>query len=559
MSFNRQPVGKGASVASFEDILIEDGKLSASRVEEARQRAEATFTPLITVLLSEPGLDQEPVLRAYARMHGMEYVDLRQCEIAQAVLRRFSAKLAAHYRVMPIRETGHRLTIAVSDPADLQVIEDIETAFGVQVDRVLARARDIAEALQRYYGVGADTVERILAERTVEDERPDTESESLDEVSQTMDASVVRLVNQLLSDAIRDRATDLHFERHRNGVVVRRRIDGVLYDTPTAQRMQSLYASIISRIKLMAGLNIVERRLPQDGRARVTIENRNFDLRISIVPSMYGEDVVVRILPSTMLYNLEELGFAPEHVARLQTFIDAPHGILFVTGPTGSGKSTTLYACLSRLNTRERKIITIEDPVEYELPGITQTQMNPKIGLTFATALRSMLRHDPDVMMVGEVRDRETAEIAVQTAMTGHLVLSTLHTNDAAGGAARLIDMGIDPYLITSTVQAFMAQRLVRTICENCRISYTREDGKTRYRGSGCHACNQSGYRGRIAICEFLPLEGDIHSMILERASAREIRRQADEMGFGTLRADGMSKVEAGLTTEEELLRVTLA
>jgi len=268
--------------------------------------------------------------------------------------------------------------------------------------------------------------------------------------------------------------------------------------------------------------------------------------------------VVIRILPSRMLYHLEDLGFDEPHVARLQSYISAPYGILFVTGPTGSGKSTTLYACLSRLNKRERKIITIEDPVEYELMGITQTQVNPRIGLTFATALRSMLRHDPDVMMVGEVRDKETAEIAVQTAMTGHLVLSTLHTNDAAGGAARLIDMGIDPYLITSTVQAFMAQRLVRTICEGCRESYELE-GRALYRGVGCHACKQTGYRGRIAICEFLPIDGVVSRMILARSSAQEIREQANQMGLPTLREDGLRKVGAGLTTEEELMRVTLA
>ncbi len=543
----------------FEDVLLQDGVLSAAELAAAQKEAEHAFQPLVRVLLADSRVSDAAVLRAYGQAFGMAYVELRQQEIAPAVLRRVRAKQAEHYRVMPIADTGQRITIAVSDPVDLQVVEDIETAFGVQVERVLATRADIHEALQRYYGVGADTVEQILADRVEEVHPEREEEEALDVDSQTMDASVVRLVNQLLSDAIRDRATDLHFERHRRGVVVRRRIDGVLYDTSTAERMQSLYASIVSRIKLMAGLNIVERRLPQDGRARVTIKHRSFDLRVSIVPSMHGEDVVVRILPSTMLYNLEELGFSVEHVARLQSLIEAPHGILFVTGPTGSGKSTTLYACLSRLNTRERKIITIEDPVEYELPGITQTQMNPEIGLTFATALRSMLRHDPDVMMVGEVRDRETAEIAVQTAMTGHLVLSTLHTNDAAGGAARLIDMGIDPYLITSTVQAFMAQRLVRTICENCRETVTREDGRIRYEGKGCQACNQSGYRGRVAICEFLPLEGRLRDMILARASAHDIRQAASEMGLATLREDGMRKVESGLTTEEELLRVTLA
>ncbi len=542
----------------FTDELLSGGVLSQEQLSVLQQEADASFVPLVSLLVRQKGIPTARVLQAYATAHGMDFVVLRDMHIDASTVRRLSAKLAAHYKVMPIRDEAGSLTIAVSNPLDLRCVEDIETALGIQVRRVLATQGDIDAALQRYYGVGADTVERILATRTVLDETPTLESETLDVDSQTLDASVVRLVNQLLSDAISDRATDLHVERHRSGVMVRRRIDGVLYDTPTSEKMDSLYASIVSRIKLMAGLNIVERRLPQDGRARVTIANRNYDLRISIVPSMYGEDVVIRILPSRMLYHLEDLGFDRNHVERLQSYIGAPYGILFVTGPTGSGKSTTLYACLSRLNQRERKIITIEDPVEYELPGITQTQVNPRIGLTFATALRSMLRHDPDVMMVGEVRDKETAEIAVQTSMTGHLVLSTLHTNDAAGGAARLIYMGIDPYLITSTVQAFMAQRLVRTICESCRTSY-EEDGHTLFKGAGCHVCNQTGYRGRIAICEFLPLEGAISEMILARSSAQAIREQANRLGFKTLREDGLDKVRAGLTTEEELLRVTLA
>jgi len=542
----------------FTEQLVADRIVTQEQLAVYQQEADVTFAPLILVLLRQAGLDARAILAAYAASHHMEFVALRDLDIPLATVRRLSAKLAAHYKVMPVRDEAGSITIAVSDPIDLRCVEDIETALGVQVRRVLATQSDIDEALQRYYGVGADTVERILASRDVKDETPALQTEALDVDSQTLDASVVRLVNQLLKDAISDRATDLHVERHRSGVIVRRRIDGVLYDTSTSEKMDSLYASIVSRIKLMAGLNIVERRLPQDGRARVTIEKRNYDLRISIVPSMYGEDVVIRILPSRMLYHLEDLGFDQHHVARLQSYISAPYGILFVTGPTGSGKSTTLYACLSRLNQRERKIITIEDPVEYELPGITQTQVNPRIGLTFATALRSMLRHDPDVMMVGEVRDKETAEIAVQTSMTGHLVLSTLHTNDAAGGAARLIDMGIDPYLITSTVQSFMAQRLVRTICESCRTSY-EQDGHTLFKGAGCHACNQTGYRGRIAICEFLPLDDAVSNLILARASAQAIREKANERGLHTLREDGLRKVRAGLTTEEELLRVTLS
>jgi len=542
-------------MSTLAESLVSDGLISAERLAEAEAAAAASYKPLASILVQQGFVDEGDFLRFYGRLHGMEFVTLREVTIDASAARSISAKLAAHYHVMPLRLAAGSITIAVSDPLDLRAAEDIETNLGMRVERVLACRADIEGALQRYYGVGADTVERILAQS------PDREAdvpveESLDIEQQAADASVVRLVNQLLKDAIKDRATDIHFEAHRGGVVVRRRIDGVLYDTRVASRMRSLYPSIVSRIKLMAGLNIVERRLPQDGRARVAIEKKNYDLRVSIVPAMHGEDIVIRILPSTMLFDLGELGFSNEHLGLLGKMIESPHGILFVTGPTGSGKSTTLYACMSRLNTRERKIITIEDPVEYELRGITQTQINAKIGLTFSRALRSMLRHDPDVMMVGEVRDRETAEIAVQTAMTGHLVLSTLHTNDAAGGAARLIDMGIDPYLITSTVQAFMAQRLVRTICPNCRESFEAE-GKTLYRGKGCDSCNHCGFWGRVAICEFLPLTDEISGLILSKASAHQIRERADELGMKTLIDDGWAKVEQGVTTVEEVMRVT--
>jgi type II secretory ATPase GspE/PulE/Tfp pilus assembly ATPase PilB-like protein len=542
-------------MSTLPEILVSEGLISAERLAEAEALAASSYSPLASVLVQHAFVDESEFLRVYGRLHGLEFVSLRDITIDAGAARSISAKLAAHYHIVPIRLTPGNITIAVCDPLDLRAAEDIETNLSLRVERVLACRADIEGALQQHYGVGADTVERILA-RAPEREVDLPSSDSLDIEQQASDASVVRLVNQLLKDAIKDRATDIHFEVHRNGVVVRRRIDGVLYDTNVSSRMHSLYPSIVSRIKLMSALNIVERRLPQDGRARVSIENQNYDLRVSIVPAMHGEDIVIRILPSSMIFDLGELGFNEEQLSMLGGMIGSPHGILFVTGPTGSGKSTTLYACMSRLNTRERKIITIEDPVEYELQGITQTQVNAKIGLTFSHALRSMLRHDPDVMMVGEVRDRETAEIAVQTAMTGHLVLSTLHTNDAAGGAARLIDMGIDPYLITSTVQAFMAQRLVRTICPSCRESYQVDD-RTLYRGKGCDRCNQCGFWGRIAICEFLPLTDEISELILAKASAHQIRERANELGMKTLIDDGWDKVEQGLTTVEEIMRVT--
>jgi type II secretory ATPase GspE/PulE/Tfp pilus assembly ATPase PilB-like protein len=541
--------------AKLEDRLLSEGLVSAGELARAQEESRRSLKPLATVLIETGRVAEAKMLRVLADRHGLEFVRLEDTLPDETAAEAVSAKLAAHYAIMPVRLEAGILTIAVSNPYDMAAVEDIETNLGYQVERVLACRGDILAALRRVYGVGADTVERILAQAP---SRPGVveleESHDLEKMAE--DASVVKLVNQLLQEAINDRATDIHMEVYREGVTVRRRIDGVLYDVTVPGNIRLLFPAIVSRVKLMSGLDIVERRLPQDGRARVRIGRREYDLRISIVPAVHGEDIVIRILPAAMLFDLGDLGFSESHLAILKDLIARPHGILFVTGPTGSGKSTTLYACLNKLNTRDRKIITIEDPVEYEMRGITQTQIRPGIGLTFARALRSMLRHDPDVMMVGEVRDRETAEIAVQTAMTGHLVLSTLHTNDAAGAAVRLIDMGIDPYLIASTVLAFSAQRLVRVICPDCRES-VETDGRTAYRGRGCPACSHRGYRGRVAISEFIPLVSEIQDLILKKASAQAVRRQADTLGMRSLAADGWDKVAKGLTTAEEVLRVT--
>lgn len=539
----------------LEKALLDEGLLSKEQLAEALTLARDKRRSLSDVLVESGFVGEAQLLRMLALRNGMEFVSLRDMPVAAAAVRLVSPKLATHYGVIPVRLQGQVLTIAVSNPLDMAPVEDLQTNLGLQVERVLACRGDIMEALQRHYGVGAETVERILAENPREEAISEAEA-SHDLEDMAADASVVRLVNQLLQEAIEDRATDIHFEAQRDGIAVRRRIDGILYDTSMPRNIRLLYPAIVSRIKLMSGLNIVERRLPQDGRARVTIGREEYDLRISVVPAIHGEDIVVRILPSTMLLDLQQIGFSDTHLLALKDLIARPHGIIFVTGPTGSGKSTTLYACLNTLNTRDRKIITIEDPVEYELKGITQTQIRPGIGLTFAKALRSMLRHDPDVMMVGEVRDKETAEIAIQTSMTGHLVFSTLHTNDAASGAVRLIDMGIDPYLITSAVLAFIAQRLVRVICAECRERY-EADGKTLFRGRGCRACNHSGYHGRVAICEFMPLAPAIQDLILQRSSATRIREAADSLGMCRLADDGWEKVLKGITTTEEVLRVT--
>lgn len=535
--------------------LVEEGVLTAIQLETAVRLSRERNESLVKTLVRERIVPEDRLLQALARQQGIPFLALRDTPVEAAAIASLTARFVSHYRILPVRLAGGVLTIAVPNPFDLSAVEDIESSLGLRVALALACESDILEAVQRHYGVGAETVERILADEPRATGVPGAEA-SLDLDQRADDASVITLVNQLLQQAIADRATDIHFESYRDDVLTRRRIDGVLYDTPVSRQLAVLYPAIVSRIKLMAGLNIVERRMPQDGRARVSIAGQPYDLRVSVVPSVHGENVVIRILPTVMLFSLEHLGFSPKPQAAILELLRLPHGILFVTGPTGSGKSTTLYACLSRLNSREHKIITIEDPVEYEIKGIMQTQVNPRIDLTFARALRAMLRHDPDIMMVGEVRDRETAEITIQTALTGHLVFSTLHTNDAPSAAIRLLDMGVDPYLISSTVRAFIAQRLVRVVCDGCREWY-EASGRRMSRGRGCRQCNGTGYRGRVAICEVMTLLPQLQDLILKRTSAREIRERAVKLGMITLAADGWDKVRQGITTADEVLRVT--
>jgi type II secretory ATPase GspE/PulE/Tfp pilus assembly ATPase PilB-like protein len=465
---------------------------------------------------------------------------------------------------MPLKIEKNTLTIAVSDPMAIWSMEDLKLHLGYSIERVLATEEQILNAIRKYYGFGADTVEKILAQEGVKEEVKARVKEVEDLEKSAQDASVIKLVNQILSEAISSRATDIHIEPYRDKVRVRYRIDGVLYDMNVSEQIKYLHQAIVSRIKILSNLNVVEKRLPQDGRAIIKLGGKQVDLRISVIPSIYGESVVIRILPMQLLFNLEELGFFSEDLKKLEEIMGKPYGIIFLTGPTGSGKTTTLYACLSKLNKDTVKIITIEDPVEYEMPGIMQIQIKPEIGFSFASALRSILRHDPDIMMVGEVRDLETAELAIRTALTGHLIFSTLHTNDAPSGATRLIDIGIEPYLVASSVNAFISQRLVRVICPNCKEE-VRDKSKVPesfknmriYRGRGCQECNSIGYRGSTAIYEILVIEPKIQELILSKASASQIKEKAKDLGFKTLKDIGIEKVKLGITTPEEVLRVT--
>lgn len=553
------------------EILLERKLITAQALEHALLEQKKSKELLGRVLVRLGYLSERQLLEGLADHLQLPVVELKQLTIDPQVLKKVPARFAWHYRCMPVRLTGKTVTLAMFDPLQIRPVDDLKVHYGLSTDIVLATEAEIQEAIQRCYGVGADTVGEILdaalsngpsaAAASAQDTTTDLER-------MAGDASVIRLVNQLLLEAYRARASDVHIEPYRDELRIRYRVDGVLYGVPVPDDIRRFHQAIISRIKIMSELDIVEKRLPQDGRIKVTVGSDEVELRVSIMPSLYGENVVLRLLPVTMLFDLEKLGMSAGDLKTLSQLISRPHGVIFVTGPTGSGKTTTLYTCLSKLNTPDRKIITIENPIEYELKGVTQIPVAPKLGFTFMEGLRSMLRHDPDVMMVGEVRDQESADITIRMALTGHLVFTTLHTNDAPGSVTRLLDMGIEPYLISSTVLAFIAQRLVRTICPTCKVAdpepfipigNAREAlPMTSYHGKGCERCRMSGYRGRMGIYEVLVMNEPVRKLIMERVPADVIKQKLLAAGWRTMRQDGWQKVAMGQTTPEEVLRVTM-
>jgi len=550
------------------ELLVQKGLISTKQLDTALTESKKTGEIIGKTLVRLRYISQEQLLETLAVQLGITYYpSLKDLEIPAEVIRNVPAKLVWYYKFMPLKIKVRTLTIAVSDPLAVWLMEDLKLHLGYDVDRVLATEDEIMAAIRRYYGIGAETVEEILSQDTVVAEQQkqkakETEIEDVEKSAQ--DASVIKLVNQILSEAVMARSTDIHIEPYRDSVHVRYRIDGILYDMRVPEQIKYLHTAVVSRIKILSNLNVVEKRLPQDGRAIIRIQDKKVDLRISIIPSIYGENVVIRILPMNLLFNLSDLGFEAGELKQMEDLMQKPHGIIFLTGPTGSGKTTTLYACLSTLNKESVKIITIEDPVEYELPGIMQIQIRPEIGLTFANALRSILRHDPDIMMVGEVRDLETAELAIRTSLTGHLIFSTLHTNDSPGGATRLMDIGIEPFLVASSVNAFISQRLVRLICPACKTEVADKEllpgvfKKMKvYRGKGLRYCKSIGYKGRTAINEILVVSEPIKELIMNRAAASQIKKKAQELGFKTLLDSGIEAVKKGLTTPEEVLRVT--
>lgn len=552
-------------------LLISKGLINMESLERALLDQEQHKDLLGETLIKLGLITADQFYTVLADQLGVEYVRLKETRIDAAVINEIPAKFACHYELMPIKVENNVITVAMVNPLDIHTVDDIKLLLKREIKTCLASRKDILEAIKKCYGVGADTIEKMAPETSQEKIVSVQYQETQDLVESAEDASIINFVNQVLLEAYRDRATDVHIEPFEDELMVRYRIDGVLHETKVPQAIKNFQSAIISRIKIMANLNIAERRLPQDGRIRIKIGDDKVDLRVSIMPTPFGESVMIRILSSNILFGMESLGLLKPDLEILEKMIKKPHGIIFVTGPTGSGKTTTLYASLSKINDKDKKIITIEDPIEYQLKGVMQMQIQPKIGFTFANALRSMLRHDPDVMMVGEVRDYETAEITIRVALTGHLVFSTIHTNDAAGGVTRLIDMGVEPFLVASAVECFIAQRLVRVICDNCKSEFKpdkeilKELGVSHlnlskiklYEGKGCESCRFTGYRGRTAIYEILVMNEPIRDLVLKRSSSDHIKKKAISLGMRTLRQDGWEKIKAGITTPGEVIRVT--
>ena len=524
--------------------------------------------PLLSFVARERGVAEDVFTQRLAATLGWPYLDLPKLAIAAEARNKISTKIAFQYSVLPTALADGVLQVVVSDPFDAAMMNAVRFNARMPVAFALAPKAEIEKALKKYYGVGAETLDEMGDSDTMELEIASDKEITEDD----QEASVIKFVNQIIWEAFKDRATDIHFEPAEDELRIRYRIDGILHQTPMPPQLKRYQAALISRIKVMSGMNIAEKRLPQDGRINVRIKGEEIDIRVSTVPTVYGESVSLRLLTRGKIFlSLDKLGFAPAEENAIREIIIKPHGIFLVTGPTGSGKSTSLYAFLSSINSVTKRIITIEEPVEYELKGINQIAVRSDIGLTFAMGLRHILRQDPNVVMVGEIRDQETAEIAIRASLTGHLVFSTLHTNDAPSAFTRLIDMGIEPFLVASSVEAVMAQRLVRTICKHCkteqkvdadylrRIGFPAADIGTAkvWHGAGCEQCRQQGYQGRKGIYELLLVSEAIRPLIMNRSSATAIAQRAMDAGMRTLRNDGWIKVKGGETTIEEVLRVT--
>ena len=555
------------------EILLRKGLLDHRQLQRTRE-AQVDGARLDQTAVQLGFLSEEKALRALGEEVGIEFIDLTDTEIDLSLLKEFPLRFIHRENLFPVRQNNGTLVVATSDPFNLYPLDELSVATGMTVVPMLAARSEIDKLIKTHLGVGSETIEGLMAQS--EDNRIELldqiETDGSELSQEAQEPSVVRLVNEILIEALDSRASDVHIESMSTGIRVRYRIDGVLHSHPVPQEINRFQNAIISRLKIMSRLNIAERRLPQDGRIQLKVAGREVDVRVSVIPMIYGEGIVMRLLDKgAMDFSLAKLGMEPELLKTFRELIRLPHGIILVTGPTGSGKTTTLYSALLEIRDDETKIITTEDPVEYQLDGINQIQVHAKIGLTFGNSLRSILRHDPDIVLVGEVRDLETAENAIQASLTGHLVFSTLHTNDAATAYTRLIDMGVEPFLVSSTVEAVMAQRLVRTLCKQCKEPYQpkREDlppdfpwdqlpkGAPLYKHVGCRACRHVGFSGRVGLYELLVTTEKIRELAHQGANSWAIAQAAVKEGMHDLRQDGWRKVFEGRTTVDEVAGVT--
>jgi general secretion pathway protein E/type IV pilus assembly protein PilB len=553
-------------------LLLDRGLVTRAQLDEAVAQQRATGERLDRVIVKMGMVSAGEVLSVIGDQFHMEVVDINRIEVKPEVLGLLPAKLVYRQNCVPISKENGTLTVATSDPFELSLLDELRLLTGCAIQVVLADEDELRQFIRAHYGVGGDTLDQ-MSQGLEPAAAPGVGIEAAtDETEQAQEASVIKLVNDLLIEAVTERATDVHIEPYERELAVRYRIDGVLQRANIPPIINRFAAAIVSRIKIMANLNIAEKRRPQDGRITLRHKGQEYDLRVSVIPMLFGEGVVLRVLnKTTVLLGLDDLGMPKNVLESWEQLINRPHGILLVTGPTGSGKSTTLYASLNRIVSDEIKVITVEDPVEYHVTGVNQIQVSHKVGLDFASGLRSILRHDPDVVMIGEIRDKETAETAVQASLTGHLVFSTLHTNDAAGATTRLLDMGVEPFLVASSLEGVLAQRLVRRVCPECAENYEpdRTDlpqeleycpGDTLVRGKGCRTCRNTGYRGRVGVYELLGMSERTREMIMQRINAPRIAAAALEEGMlRTLRQDGFAKVRAGVTTMDEVVRALVA
>ena len=561
------------TVKSLSEILLESGKISKDKLEKVLT-AQSNSTEGLGRRLVDLGLVSETVLlETLSEYLDIPFVSLKDFPQQTIVLENLSEKFMRQYKFVPLSLNENVLTIALSDPYDVYACDAVRMATNYEVKINLAREEEILDAVGKLFNTDTTSMERIvenIGKNGKEDLSIDDEGDVDHLKDLASEAPVIRLVNLLITRAIEMRASDIHLEPFEGDFKVRYRIDGVLHDMEAPPRR--LQAAVISRLKIMAKLNIAERRLPQDGRIKLRVLGKEIDFRVSTLPTMFGESVVLRILDrESVILDLEKLGFPDYDLSKFRDLINRPYGIILVTGPTGSGKTTTLYAALGEINSPEKKIITVEDPIEYQLGGVNQVQVKAGIGLSFANILRSILRQDPDIIMIGEIRDAETAEIAIHSALTGHLVFSTLHTNDAAGAVTRLLEMGMENYLISSSLLGIMAQRLVRVICPDCKEAYTPEMGVMEelgvsqsevkelpiFKGAGCEKCSHTGFRGRRGIYELLLMNDDIRELILDKAPSNVIKEKGRSQGMRTLREAGWQKVKSGISTVSEVLRVT--